>query len=141
MVRSSSSRKEIGPFPHPTGRYFALGVTLRNTTPQHVVEVLNTVDAGTSLLLEAQVAADVTAETALACSADTLRRHGLPEVVALDRDPRFVGHAPTQDIPAPLLRFLRCLGVAVQVNPPQRPDLNAFVERYHKTYESLVFAK
>jgi integrase-like protein len=30
---------------------------------------------------------------------------------------------------------LACLGVEVVVCPPHRPDRNAFVERYHRTYE------
>jgi hypothetical protein len=33
------------------------------------------------------------------------------------------------------VRFLTCLGVEVRVNPPHRPDRNAFIERYHGTYE------
>jgi hypothetical protein len=96
---------------------------------------LHTVDAGTSLLREAQVQADFTAETTRASVAELLHQHGLPERITLDRDPRLVGHPHKQDFPAPLVRFLRCLGVAVQINPPRRPDLNAFIERYHRTYE------
>ena len=38
-------------------------------------------------------------------------------------------------LPSPLIRFLTCLGVVVHVNPPHRPDLNGFVERYHGTYD------
>ena len=46
---------------------------------QHVVEVLNTVDMGTSILVEAQVRADFTAETTLAEVATLLRTHGRPQ--------------------------------------------------------------
>src|SRR6185295_6757251 len=74
-------------------------------------------------------------ETTLAAAADLVRAHGLPAEVTVDRDPRFVGAPGTGDFPSPLVRFLTCLGVAVHVNPPRRPDLNAFVERYHGTYE------
>jgi Integrase core domain len=63
-----------------------------------------------------------------------LREHGLPEEVTVDRDPRFVGGPGTGDFPSPFLRFLACLGVTVQVTPPRRPDRNAFIERYHGTY-------
>jgi hypothetical protein len=45
---------------------------------QHVVEVLNTVDMGSSLLVNAQVRADFCAETTLQAVADTLRCTGLP---------------------------------------------------------------
>jgi transposase InsO family protein len=33
------------------------------------------------------------------------------------------------------MRFLLCLGIEPEVCPPRRPDLNAFVERFHKSYE------
>ena len=102
---------------------------------QHAVEALNCVDCGTSLLVWAQVRDDFTEETTLTAVADLLREHGLPAEVTIDRDPRFVGAAGAGDFPSPFVRFLTCLGVAVRVNPPQRPDLNAFVERYHGTFE------
>jgi len=101
----------------------------------HVVETLDYVDCGTSLLLEAQVREDFTEETTLAAVADMLREHGLPDEVTIDRDPRFVGAPGAGDFPAPFIRFLTCLGVRVRVIPPRRPDRNAFVERYHGTYE------
>ena len=94
---------------------------------QHVVEVLNTVDVGTSILVNAQPREDFTAETTLQAIIDTFRAHGLPESVTLDRDPRFVGGAHRSDFPAPLVRLLHCLGVQVTVCPPQRPDKNGFV--------------
>jgi hypothetical protein len=102
---------------------------------QHAVEALNCVDCGTSLSVAADVRPDFTEETTLAAVAELVRVHGLPREVTLDRDPRFVGAPGTGDFPSPLVRFLTCLGVVVRVNPPHRPDLNAFVERYHGTYE------
>ncbi len=102
---------------------------------QHVVEVLNTVDMGTSLLVNAQVREDFTAETAVHAVIATLHRYGVPESITIDRDPRFVGSAQGRDFPAPLVRLLHCLGVQVIVCPPRRPDKNAFVERYNRTYE------
>jgi hypothetical protein len=94
---------------------------------QHGVEALNCVDCGTSLLVAADVRPDFTEETTLVAVAELLQAHGLPREITLDRDPRFVGAAGTGDFPSPLLRFLTCLGVEVHVNPPRRPDLNAFV--------------
>ncbi len=102
---------------------------------QHVVEVRNTVDVGTSILVNAQPRSDFTAETTLQAVVETLRVHGMPEVVTIDRDPRFVGSPQDRDFPAPLLRLLHCLGVQVTVCPPRRPDKNAFVERYNRTFE------
>jgi transposase InsO family protein len=102
---------------------------------QHVVEVLNCVDCGTSVLVAADVRADFTEQTTLTAVAELLQAHGRPLQITLDRDPRFVGAPGTGDFPSPLIRFLTCLGVAVQINPPHRPDKNAFVERYHGTYD------
>lgn len=61
--------------------------------------------------------------------------NGLPDEVTFDRDPRFVGSATGRDYPSAFVRFLACLGVEADVCPARRPDLNAFVERYHRTYE------
>jgi hypothetical protein len=101
----------------------------------HVVEVLDVVDVGTSLLLEAQVRADYTAETALASVVQTVRTYGLPRQVTVDRDPRLVGSQRQRDFPSPCLRFWLCLGVQVTVCPPRRPAMHAFVERFHRTLE------
>jgi transposase InsO family protein len=101
---------------------------------RHAVEALNCVDCGTSLLVWTQVRADFTEETALAAVAELVQEHGLPEELTIDRDPRFVGAPGTRDFPSPFVRFLTCLGVTVRVTPPERPDLNAYVERYHGTY-------
>jgi hypothetical protein len=102
---------------------------------QHVVEVLNTVDTGTSILLDAQVRSDFVADTALEAVAQLVQRHGLPQQVTFDRDTRFVGSAGQRDFPSAFVRFWLCLGVQVDVCPPHRPDRNAFVERYHRTYQ------
>jgi hypothetical protein len=101
----------------------------------HVVEVLNTVDVGSSLLVNAQPGPDFTAETTLQALIETFRCQGVPESITLDRDPRFVGAAQARAFPAPLVRLLHCLGVQVTVCPPRRPDKNAFVERYNRTFE------
>ena len=102
---------------------------------QHVVEVLNTVDSGTSILVNAQVRPDFTAETALRAVAELVQQHGLPASVTIDRDTRFVGGPQQRDFPAPFVRFWLCLGVAVTICPPRRPDKNPFVERYHRSFE------
>ena len=101
---------------------------------QHVVEILNCVYAVTSILIEAEVRDDFTEETALEAVADLLRTHGLPQTLTIDRDPRFVGSPSGWDFPSPFLRFLTCLGIEVIICPPHRPDVNGFVERYHRTY-------
>jgi hypothetical protein len=60
--------------------------------------------------------------------------------VTFDRDPRFVGSWTGRDFPSPLVRFLLCLDIEVTICPPQRPDKNAFVERYHRSYSEECLA-
>jgi len=100
---------------------------------QHVVEILNTVDVGTSILVDTHARADFTAETALATVATLLQRCGLPDHVSLDRDPRWVGSQQQRDFPAPIIRLLPCVGVDVHICPAHRPDKHGVVERYHRT--------
>jgi transposase InsO family protein len=101
---------------------------------QHVVEVLNFVDAGTSIVLSAQPHADFHAETALEGVITFLSTSGLPAMLTFDRDPRWVGSSSGRDFPSALRRFLLCLGIEPNVCPAQRPDKNAYVERYHRSY-------
>ncbi len=100
---------------------------------QHVVEILNVVDMGTSLVVATQVHDDFHAQTALEAMAQILHQHGLPSSITFDRDTRWVGSASGRDFPSAFMRFLLCLGIQPIICPPQRPDLNAFVERYHRS--------
>jgi transposase InsO family protein len=102
---------------------------------QHVVEVLNIVDEGTSVLVDAQVGADFHAETTLEAVAELFVRHGRPEAVRMDRDVRFVSSPSGSDFPSALVRFCQCLGVGVLLCDPHHPQQNGFVERYHRTYQ------
>ncbi|HMQ34778.1 MAG TPA: integrase core domain-containing protein [Chloroflexaceae bacterium] len=102
---------------------------------QHMVEVLNTVDTGTSILVNAQPRADFSMATTIAAVAETVQEVGLPDSVTFDRDSRFLGGTHQPDAPSPFVRFWLCLGVQVTILPPRRPDLNAFVERYHRAYD------
>ena len=94
-----------------------------NGKQQHVVEVLNTVDVGSSILVNAQPHEAFTEETTLQAIVDTLLAHGLPESVTLDRDPRFVGSQMQRDFPSPLLRLLHCFGIQVTICPPPRRSI------------------
>jgi hypothetical protein len=98
------------------------------------VETLNLVDAGTSLLVDGVVRADYNAQTALQTVAAVLAVHGLPQMLTFDRDPRWVSSWSSRDFPAPFVRFCYCLGIQPNITPPQQPDKNLFVERYHGTY-------
>jgi hypothetical protein len=102
---------------------------------QHVVEILNVVDHGSSAVVASEPASDYTAETALRTIADILLEQGCPDRIRLDRDPRWVGSWTAKDFPSPLLRFLQCLGIEPKVCPPQTPEKNPFVERYHRNFK------
>jgi hypothetical protein len=82
----------------------------RDGKRQHVVEVLNTVAKGTSILVEAQVRADFNAETTLQEIASLLRTHGLPQQVTFDRDVRFVSSPQGSDYPSAKVALLSLLG-------------------------------
>ena len=101
----------------------------------HAVEVFDAVDVGTSLWLMGEPSAGYTAETVFAPLMQLLEQIGLPQRVRFDRDPRFLGSTRMRDFPTPFVRFWYALGVQPVINPPRRPDLNAFVERLHGTIE------
>jgi len=107
---------------------------------QHGVEVLNVIDEGTSLLVDAQVSADFHAETTLQAVADLFVRQGLPQLVRMDRDVRLVSSPSGSDFPSALVRFCECLGVGVLLCDPHHPQQNGFVERYHRTYQEECLA-
>lgn len=102
---------------------------------QHVVETLDVVDAGTSILLAARPRADYNAETTIMTLTQILLTYGLPNSITFDRDPRFVGSWTGRGFPTALVRFLLCLGVTPHICLPHRPDRNPDVERYHASYE------
>jgi hypothetical protein len=100
---------------------------------QHVAEIANFVDAGTSIWMSHTVGADFDAESLLEVVAQFLREQGRPAMLTFDNDPRFVGSASGRDFPSALVRMLLCVGVEPNVCPPHRPDKNAYVERFHRT--------
>lgn len=102
---------------------------------QHLVETLNVIDTGTSILLDNPARQDFNAETVIRSMAAILQRTGCPRQITFDRDPRFVASASGSDFPAPFVRFLACLGIKADICPPQRPDRNGYVERYNRTYK------
>ena len=99
----------------------------------HQVEAFAVVDRGTSILVDLQVADDYQARSALVAMASTLIQQGRPKRIVFDRDPRLIGSWSADDFPSAFMRFMLCLDIAVEVCPPQRPDLKPFVERYFRT--------
>ena len=77
---------------------------------QHVIEVCNFVDAGTSIALFAQASEDFHEQTAMEAVISFLQTYGRPRQITFDRDPRWVGSVSGRDFPSPLRRLLLCLG-------------------------------
>ncbi len=100
---------------------------------QHVVEIANFVDAGTSIWLHREVRGDFDAEALFEVIVQFLCQQGLPKMLTFDNDPRLVGSPAGRDFPSALVRFLWCVGVVPNVIPPHRPDKNAYVERFHRS--------
>ena len=100
---------------------------------QHVVEICNFVDAGTSTWLMAEARSDFHAETALETVVQFLIHSGCPPRLTFDRDTRWVGSYGLRHFPSAFCRFLLCLGIQPHICPPRRPDKNAYVERLHRT--------
>jgi transposase InsO family protein len=103
---------------------------------QHLVEVLNIIDVGTSYLVDAIADDDYNAESALRAMVGVVERIGLPKMVTFDRDPRWVGSQSSQDFPSAFVRLWHCLGVIVEICPPHHPWENGFVERFNRSYGS-----
>lgn len=101
---------------------------------QHLVETLNMIDTGTSILLDNPARSDFNAETVIRAVSDSFKQLGCPQQITFDRDPRFVASARSDGYPAPFVRFLACLEIKADICPPQRPDKNGYVERFNRTY-------
>jgi transposase InsO family protein len=99
----------------------------------HVVEIANFLDAGTSIWLHCEASGQFDAEALFEVVTQFFCLHGLPGILTFNNDPRLVGRPSGRDFPSALVRFLLCLGVQPNVIPPHRPDLNAYVERFHRS--------
>ena len=101
----------------------------------HDIQTFDVIDAGTSMLMANPARADFNAVTVIQTLVEIFQQLGCPQKLRFDRDTRFVGSASGRDFPSAFVRFLLCLGIEPIICPPQRPDKNPFVERYHRTYE------
>ncbi len=79
----------------------------------HVVETINVVDAGTSILVACVARADFNAETVLLEVVAMVQRVGVVPMVRFDRDPRLVGSAQQGAFSSAFVHFWLCLGVQV----------------------------
>ena len=141
IIRPGQAEHEVTPPAEPLAEW-QIDFKDINTVPpqpagkkQHVVETLNVIDTGTSILVDNPARSDFNAETVILTMTDIFRQMGCPRQITFDRDPRFVASASSGDFPAPFVRFLACLGIKADICPPRRPDKNAYVERYNRTYK------
>src|SRR5579862_4257615 len=108
---------------------------------QNALEVFNVVDRGSSASIDSQASAQFDAERALLSMALTFQKQGVPRCITYDRDPRFVGSQATDGFPSAFTRYLLCIGCAVDILPPRRPDLKPFVERFQRTLKEECLSK
>lgn len=102
----------------------------------HLVEILDIIDVGTSILVEALPSDNYNAQTALSTVAAIFKQHGLPKVLRFDHDPRWLGSQTGRDFPGAFIKFLHCIGITPDVCPPRRPDRNGHIERFHRSLGS-----
>jgi hypothetical protein len=107
----------------------------------NALEVFNVVDRGSSASMDSQASVEFDAEQALLSMAATLQKQGVPRCITYDRDPRFVGSQATDGFPSAFTRYLLCVGCAVDILPPRRPDLKPFVERFQRTLQEECLDK
>lgn len=105
-----------------------------------VFEFFVVIDRGTSRVIYVEARHGYNAETALEAVSQLFRQHGLPKRLRFDRDPRLWGAWTRDSYQAPLVRFLRVLGVEPIICPPRRPDKKPFVERCIGTLKRKWFA-
>jgi len=101
----------------------------------HQVESFHVVDAGTSIEIATRVGDDFNAETIISVMTDVFLSAGLPKTVRFDRDPRLVTSWSMDKFPSAFMRFLLCLGIALDICPPRRPDLKPYVERFIRSWK------
>lgn len=65
-----------------------------------------------------------------ACSSSSRHDHGLPQVLRSDNGPEFLGEALNQRA--------KLSGVALRYIQPGKPNQNAFIERFNRTFREEV---
>lgn len=98
---------------------------------QHVVEILNIVDHGSSAVVASEPGDAYTAETGLRKVAEILQEKGCPSRIDIDRDPRWVGSWTAEDFPSPWFGFCSAwelnLRSALHTSPRRTPTSNGII--------------
>lgn len=90
----------------------------------------NVVDDFNREALHIEVDTSITSSRLVRVFDQIKRDHGLPQVVRSDNGPEFLGEAFTQ--------WAKANGVAIQYIQPGKPNQNAFIERFNRTFREEV---
>lgn len=80
--------------------------------------------------LHIEIDTSITSERLVRVFEQLRREHGLPEVLRTDNGPEFLGEAFTA--------WAREAGMAIQYIQPGKPNQNAYIERFNRTYREEV---
>jgi len=90
----------------------------------------NVVDDFNREALHIEVDTSITSSRLVRVFDQIKRDHGLPQVLRSDNGPEFLGEAFTQ--------WAKANGVAIQYIQPGKPNQNAFIERFNRTFREEI---
>ena len=86
----------------------------------------NVVDEGNREALHIEIDTSISSQRLVRIFERLRAEHGLPQVLRVDNGPEFLGEAFTQ--------WAKHAGMAIQYIQPGKPNQNAFIERFNRTY-------
>lgn len=92
--------------------------------------MFNVVDDFNREVLHIEVDTSINSLRLIRVSEQLKRDHGLPQVVRSDNGPEFLGEA--------FIQWLKENGVAIQYIQPGKPNQNAYIERFNRTFREEV---
>jgi len=92
--------------------------------------ILNVLDEGNREALATEIDTSLPSLRVLALLDQLVAVHGLPGMLRVDNGPEFIAAA--------LARWCETHGVILHHIPPGKPNQNAFIERFNKTYRTEV---
>lgn len=90
----------------------------------------NVVDDCTRQAIHIEIDTSISSERLVRVFEAIGRQHGLPQVLRTDNGPEFLGEA--------FVRWTKHAGVAIQYTQPGKPNQNAYIERFNRTYREEV---
>lgn len=90
----------------------------------------NVVDDCTRQAIHIEIDTSISSERLVRVFDGLRRQHQLPQVLRTDNGPEFLGEA--------FVRWAKHAGVAIQYIQPGKPNQNAYIERFNRTYREEV---